>query len=1154
MTGFGAIQIRNGCGNLHGQKEAKKGVETELTAISPKNIRFPSPSSPRGRVFQKQGPGNAEGTVGFGKCNLARDLLPYGAMSGMRWGWIFFFLARAWLPGAAVSDPCATTPAGSFFVTDRFLDGVSLGQWLILANGHGLVFKDLSSSNLETFAVVEVPGQVTELRVSGTQILALSQNAGVFVYDVGDNLAPLRNRRFIPVTGARTMAVSGNRLVVAADRELLGFDLNRRSLSLAPKTVGNVQKLEMNADALVFRLDDSRVGTASHGGDSISEPHWVSLDGQEAFYNFELMDDLVILDAPLGIRYALIDAEGMVLQDGMLWRNQGAQVALGLAAADERVFVRFATRFTVFDLSGPGVWRERGSAELDLSVIRIPKMLALDDRLLLLNATRKNRPWSLALYEVVGDALQQRNLLPSRLEELSGVARVGDHVYFAVDDRILFHPVDQIQGLADPDDLPAHTLGGNINEIAAEDSLLFILSSDAQQNNGLMTAFRVLTSGDLELVWESVHVGSLQDLRVSDAMVSYVEYYRDAEMDHYEAHLADFNDPTQPTLQSHSMDVNIGDTHPFQDLQIQQGQLYYHNGLEVFRHPIKDLSDVTSQSLPSGKPIRALALSQGAVWVETDDGLLVFEDRHGSLHTLGDFPQWRELTQTRNGYLFCRNQNVPIPGQFELLELDEDNLVFPRLSVASSGSPSFFLTVRNPAILAETVSVNLLQLQCNPLNYHYDIPFDSSASLEINTDMGDEDLIRIEIGEASGRTIGMPLLRRESLSETWGGRVNAWFQQYDQRFVPHTLSLSSTFPLAPVISRRNTHSTSASRVPEIPSATLFLPHVADPDGGWTSVMWIRNQAEIDPVRLAFQNPLGEAQMVDVNAGFTESFGVADLFSERSAWVELQTLQTSVAVNGFAIYSRGATQDSAAVPLIGEPSEFLAIPHLIGKPGTWWTGLALSNPNPQPVRARVIGYDPRGDIAVDRDIQVEPLGQFLAVLEAWLHLAFSGLEVEWLVLVADQPVMGVLLLGHSTQGTLAGLSLNADTSRKLVFPGIRQFGSWNSELLFVNREAAQGSLSLRAIDVNGITMAQTEITLQQRQKAKATPSTLFPALTTEELALVKTVVAQADVDLTGVILRTHDQAKAMDAYYALPVSLGQNPQGSMRPLNKKEREP
>lgn len=1043
--------------------------------------------------------------------------------------------------GLPALGQCTAEVGSTYLVSDRYLDAETANDQLILANRNGLVFKSMTSPNLDSVGVVSIPGDITALAAGGDRVFAMAYDLGVFFLEYRPGQILPEQDSFLSVPGARALAVHDDFLFVAADDVFRVFrfaaDGSAKEVDALPLPAP-LKKVEANPYLVFGHMENGGiVVTPFDQGGFSGSLRIMSIGDDDAFYDMALHGDEVILDAPSGIKWAQFSPDGDVAQFGSYLDNQGGQIIVGMALGGNRLYVRYATRFDVYSIVEGLPLVLQASTQIDLTEIRIPRMFGFQDNLVLLNVSSNSRTWSVAQFRISGDALVQQAILPSGTARIDGVAQVGNQVVFGIGNTLYFQDTVEEGPLGNPIDMNQFTLPNPILELADDDTHLYVTTSDPDSGAALLITLQPNASGNLIRQSEEQFLGTLTDLRESEGWLSFLQYYRDAEADRYIIHVRPLSGSDMAPIQIEE-ELPIGSANPFRDIVVAGSRLFYHDGQEILSRDLDqggNINVIRSPAFPDG--ISRMAASHDLLWIETPHGLRVYRRWEGRLSEVGIYPNWTDLTLTDNGNILAQNRLQDIPGLNTLLAPDVDDLIVPQLELTTSSPPSYLSFMEDQLLVSEPWSVNLYDVACPPLDYVYLMPYDPDYLLEVNTDLAARTIIQVAVFDAANRVIGLQMLSRESMARVNGMAMASWFIDYNVQHIPVSLMLRCSEPLSPIVSgtTRVSHHPFGYRVPLAETGTITATHVPSLLNGWDTQLHLRVFDWQDAVRVDAIDPIGNRCILQMKPPETLVADVTDFFEPPTTWFDLEGEHEDTSLSGFLLFTHPYLQYATAVPLVHQPSVVLLVPHLIDQPQSWWTGLALTNPNPHPVRLRALGYDRRGEISVDRSTDIPADGQFVTIVENWLRISFSGIEVRWMTLVAEAPIFGVILYGKFGSTLLGGMSLpdESESSTELDFPGIQSTEEDWTTVIVTNRETFEDELVFWAIDGQGQVLDTVQASIGPKGTLTMRTTDLFDLDSGYGDADIKTIRVTGTRDLIGMVFRGDREERHLEAYPALP---------------------
>ncbi|MCB1049623.1 MAG: hypothetical protein H6510_04390 [Acidobacteria bacterium] len=1026
------------------------------------------------------------------------------------------------LLGLVVYAQCLTVPEQSYFLSDRYVDAKASGNNLILANSYGLIFRDLNDAQLPITHAEVVPGDLEQLEISEGFLFAMTPDSGVFIYRIQASGLP-ELISFLSVPGIQTFAVSGLHLYVGAGLLIERYDMDAPlDTPIAQYNLPyEIRKMVPFADGLVLHGKDGRLGffpLQTPGANPLTAFEW---EGDTFFYNVYPFQDGLLIDAPKGIVVASYDGRNFSLETQI--HNQGVQIVLGMACDQERLFVRFSKLLVEYRLVN-GTLREMARTPVVLSELRFPKMTVIEGDLVLLNQSPVQRSWSLAKYQSQGTNLTRQVFLPSLVDNVDGLAQIGDTLFVALDSVLRFGRI----GSGDNAFASFQSLDLNnpILSLTASQDLIFVLIAQPLKDSSTLQVFQ-LDGGGLNLVFNRDFLGTLDQFHTQNNLLSFTQFFRDAEQDHFIAKAFSFElNPDQPTEHSLEYALPVGSANPLYDVNVDLSGFWFHDGISLYYAPFD--GEAQRINVPGeGFEIKRLALQDEMVFLEHSSGLRLLRRQNTRLELLGEYPLWHQMTQTRNGLILARSKLNFAGGVFWVLDT-QDDLLSPMLRLNGSKAPSYVGFLGDQLVSAEPTSVNLFQVECQTSQYHYLFPFNERYILEYNTHLSASDWVKFSIFNSANRLIGTQILDKETLGLVQEKKLRDIFLDFNALETPFRFTIDSTFPLQPLLSfqSKNEPPGYALRIPTLRGGSWFCPHVGAQAQGWNTRVLFTGDSPSSSMEASFL----DEDLNEVNVPFTTGYGeerqVQQVFGKEVRYFTFQPKNLTDSVAGFVVFERDRQQGQAGVNLFQRPSEFFVVPHLVGDP-VWWTGLVLTNPNPNPVRVRLLGYDSEGRTSVDRNIDIDAHDRFVGILEEYLQVYAQGLDVQWITVVSEAPIFGLGLIGHYFDASLAGFELTTENQNQLIFSGVAENELRWVRLVVVNREARDGDMVFSAYDAFGNLLAQKALTLGRRQKVYFSPESLFD-LSPLELRQITTIQVDSVTDVTGLLLRGENNSRQIDA--------------------------
>jgi len=283
---------------------------------------------------------------------------------------------------------------------------------------------------------------------------------------------------------------------------------------------------------------------------------------------------------------------------------------------------------------------------------------------------------------------------------------------------------------------------------------------------------------------------------------------------------------------------------------------------------------------------------------------------------------------------------------------------------------------------------------------------------------------------------------------------------------------------------------------------LYFPHV-DCSGGWSTEIGLINAGAttISGELRAFSasgDLVGTALAVDLTAFTRKEVQVSAEFSEpeRIRYVAFDSAAQDAGerIRGYTKFTKPGSYRTA-LPAVREvpDQDALYVSH-IASDDSWWTGLALTNTNPEPKTVA---------------IRLNPMGTIKEVtLDAGEHDSFTIRDlfdgqaqpgVTSAVIQNASGIVGLELFGSRSESMkqLSGVLLSQDASRVMYYPHVTSEGGWWTGVAFYNPNALANSYTMQSYAQNGTLLGEHTDSIDAWDKYVATvgsPELTLPSQT------------------------------------------------------------
>ena len=1035
---------------------------------------------------------------------------------------------------------CVSLILDSPLVSDRYQDAVQSEKHVILANPHGLVFKNLSDLSQNPLHVEPIPGIVGDIFMRGNRLYVTAKNEGLFIYEYRPGQEFPVQAEFYAIENLRSTAIHDNYLFADVNDGLIFYKLGRfGQLKVIEKRAMSIAKLAVS-DRFLFVLSKTRQLRVFGYGENGFQDNGQNLllDGDTEFYDMDVHEELLILDSFSGIKWLEFSDDGRVANHGYIYNNPKRNIVLDSTLSEGYLALRFADRLELFTITANRGLNPVGTLQQSFFENGIIEIVISRDNLYLLNNGTQSREWSLRAYHMAGSGLEAFATLEANFEELTAASAIGDLLYLGSNRKIYL--VDDVNNFK-PFKLQttAMTLAGDITHMIASEDALLVSNPLPRTPYSEIHIYQAGTQGELNEVFYKRVEGNVTAVHQAQNQWVFVQKFRSTQGDHFNASIVKPDAAGNFHISSSiERTVAFDSPSPFSDIQMSDLGLVYFQGSGIRVHPDTDqLGFFYTLNAPDLGEIVHLFVAEGLFWIETETGLELYKaEDNQSLTKIGVYPHWHNLLQLPNQLILAQSRFNRIPSRYYLLKREEEDLIRANVAFSTSTEPIFISQIEEDLLVAEKTSLNLYQFLCPNQDTFYILPFTPLLELELATDLDERDVVTMTIFNSENQIIGMQELNADLIDAFNGKLIREWLFDFNSLEDPNSIILFGSKPLAPVIS--GTHPASpesrfAYAVPPWGENDLYVPHIPKNFTLWSTDLYIRNFDESSQPLILLQSAGGDAFLKDLDSGETTVIPIeAESFPTPTPWIKITAANLETFLSGFSLMRNARNRQVAAVPLVSNLSDLLVVPYLAGFDNpSGWTGLVLANPNNSPVNVRVIGYGSEGAIVHDQTILIPASDSLVVNAEAWLEENSPIRTIQWLALAAEFPIMGIVLYGDFSVPKMAGLPLSSESGNSLMFSGLRNKDEWRSSLVVTNLEVLPTLLHFKAYDGRGRVVATSSHQLLGKKNVEFSMAALFPDQP-ENIASIQSIRLESQANLTGFTLRKMEGYPSLEAIRAV----------------------
>jgi hypothetical protein len=316
-----------------------------------------------------------------------------------------------------------------------------------------------------------------------------------------------------------------------------------------------------------------------------------------------------------------------------------------------------------------------------------------------------------------------------------------------------------------------------------------------------------------------------------------------------------------------------------------------------------------------------------------------------------------------------------------------------------------------------------------------------------------------------------------------------------------------------------------------PLASLDLPHVALDTSAWKTYLRLAQLAPLADELIFSRLGQTQARILDLPAQGSLLLQLPQDLSPPLDWAEIATPSSTPQLSAVEWFGRAdGARMSAALALSRTRGTALLFPHIAADRSTFWTGLALVNPQEQPANASLTLSAADGSTLAQTNHSFAPGEKWVGLLEELFPQAPLQTAMFWLE--ADQPLFGYELFGTTNGAALAGLAATTSGSRTLVFPHIAVDDFTFTGLVLANLGQAPAHITITAFDGAGRSLLELNLEIAPRGRHAVLADALLGASTARS---TRWVYALADQALAGfALLGDLPQRATLAALEALPL--------------------
>ena len=288
------------------------------------------------------------------------------------------------------------------------------------------------------------------------------------------------------------------------------------------------------------------------------------------------------------------------------------------------------------------------------------------------------------------------------------------------------------------------------------------------------------------------------------------------------------------------------------------------------------------------------------------------------------------------------------------------------------------------------------------------------------------------------------------------------------------------------------------------SSELYVPHIAANVDQWFTRAAVVNGAD-QITNSSIETPGQQADLL-LGKGFAQdSFDFVERFGgvleKETDWATFSDHDGNATMAGVEVFG---TKDGSRVvaglaladarkenPNFTYIANNLYFTHIARNPA-FYTGIALVNLGASAQGARIIAYGTDGSKVGEAVRNMGPNEKIVEIAETFLAEIGSPEDIDWVLVEADEDIVGFELFGTDDGLTLAGLEASSALSKNLCYPFLDRDDDVAHGISVVNVNPEPVTVTFKLFDNDG-TMIADEVTadLKANEKFTSVITDLFP---------------------------------------------------------------
>ncbi len=314
--------------------------------------------------------------------------------------------------------------------------------------------------------------------------------------------------------------------------------------------------------------------------------------------------------------------------------------------------------------------------------------------------------------------------------------------------------------------------------------------------------------------------------------------------------------------------------------------------------------------------------------------------------------------------------------------------------------------------------------------------------------------------------------------------------------------------------------TAIPAVKEINTSNIYISHIASNNNFWTGVSLVNTNNQAKALVINFSD--GRSKNYTINANEHKIFTIAGLFGgQPQTGIKSAVISNASGIIGLELF--GSTTQLDGLLLTDDTATTIYYPHVANQE-SWWTGIVAYNPSAAASDITITPFSQDGTALATSNLTIGGKEKYIGLVK---NLDLPE-QTAWFKIDATRALSGFELFSTLDNSQLAAYAESGSAGALAgVFPKIEKNG-WTG-IAFVNTEATNASITLRAYNDNGGVLATTTISLNGYEKVVAMAEQLF---TPRPITNATYIAFSATGNVVGFQLNGSSDKKMLDALPAL----------------------